>query len=84
MVVIWINEPSWFHDSRDKLWKYAKKKNRARYLKDTRKPGMYILKQQFHRYYSTFNQSIQKSTQELEKKQEKLKGKHTSEIHFLM
>lgn len=56
--------------------------DRARYLKDTTKPGMYILKQQFHRYYSTFNQSIHKSTQELENKQEKLTGKHTSEIHF--
>lgn len=76
MVVIWINEPSWFHDSIDKLG--------ARYLKDTTKPGMYILKQQFHRYDSTFNQSIQKAAQELENKPEKLKGKHTSEIHILM
>lgn len=68
MVVIWINEPSWFHDSIDKLW--------ARYLKDTTKPGMYILKQQFHRYYSTVNQLIQKSIQELGIKQEKLKKKN--------
>lgn len=35
---------------------------------------MYRLKQQFHRYYSTVNQLIQKSIQELGIKQEKLKN----------
>lgn len=58
--------------------------DRARYLKETKKPGMYRLKQQFHRYYSTVNQLIQKSIQELGIKQEKLKKKNQAKYIFLM
>lgn len=45
---------------------------------------MYRLKQQFHRYYSTVNQLIQKSIQELGIKQEKLKKTKKNKLNTFL